>query len=125
MINNTLNNNPLPVYWEGKNIKDWIHVKDNYEIVLQMLKNGELGEVYNISGDSEIWNIDLVRKILKILDKSESLVTFVKDRSGYDLRYWTAWLVRKWELFRLCIQIKLMKSIRIFNNLLILNTNQI
>ena len=54
MINNTLNNNPLPVYGECKNIRDWIHEKDNCEKILQVLKNGELGEVYNVGGDSEI-----------------------------------------------------------------------
>ena len=87
MIHNALNDKPLPVYGEGINIRDWIHVKDNCEAILQVLNNGKIGEIYNIGGDSELKNIDLVKKILKILDKPDSLITFVKDRPGHDLRY--------------------------------------
>ncbi len=87
MIHNALNDKPLPVYGEGINIRDWIHVKDNCEAILQVLNYGKIGEIYNIGGDSELQNIDLVKKILKILDKPDSLITFVKDRPGHDLRY--------------------------------------
>ena len=87
IIHNSLNDKPLPVYGKCKNIRDWIHVKDNWEAILQVLKNGEIGEIYNIGGDSEINNIDLINKILKTLKKPETLMTFVKDRPGYDLRY--------------------------------------
>ena len=87
MIHNALNDKPLPVYEEGINIRDWIHVEDNCEAILQVLNNGKIGEIYNIGGDSELKNIDLVKKFLKILDKPDSLITFVKDRPGHDLRY--------------------------------------
>ncbi len=87
MIHNALNNRQLPVYGEGLNIRDWIHVNDHCEAILQVLKSGKIGEVYNIGGDSEIRNIDLIKKLLNILDKPESLITFIKDRPGHDLRY--------------------------------------
>jgi dTDP-glucose 4,6-dehydratase len=87
MIHNALHDKPLPVYGEGKNIRDWIHVNDNCEAILQVIKKGKIGEIYNIGGDSEIQNIDLVKRLLKILNKPETLITFVKDRPGHDLRY--------------------------------------
>jgi len=87
MIHNALNNKPLPVYGEGINIRDWIHVADHCEAILEVLKLGKIGEIYNIGGDSEIRNIDLIKKLLKILDKPESLITFIEDRPGHDLRY--------------------------------------
>ena len=87
MINNALNNKKLPVYGKGINVRDWIHVKDHCKAILIVLLEGEIGEFYNIGGDSEVANIDLVKDILKILDKPESLFTFVTDRPGHDLRY--------------------------------------
>jgi len=87
MINNALNDKELPIYGEGINIRDWIHVNDHNSAVLKVLLEGKSGEIYNIGGDSELKNIDLVKKILKILNKSESLIKFVKDRPGHDLRY--------------------------------------
>ena len=87
MINNALNNKELPVYGEGINVRDWIHVTDHCKAILKVLLEGKIGEIYNIGGDSELANIDLVKKILKQLDKSESLITFIKDRPGHDLRY--------------------------------------
>ena len=87
MINNALNNKELPVYGEGKNIRDWIFVTDHCAAILKILLNGRIGETYNIGGDSEIANINLVKRILRQLDKPESLITFVKDRLGHDLRY--------------------------------------
>lgn len=87
MINNALNNRKLPVYGKGINVRDWIHVKDHCKAILMVLLEGEIGEIYNIGGDSEVANIDLVKDLLKILDKPESLITFVTDRPGHDLRY--------------------------------------
>ena len=87
MINNALNDKELPVYGEGINIRDWIYVDDHCSAVLKVLLNGKDGEIYNIGGESELKNIDLVKKLLKILGKPETLITFVKDRPGHDLRY--------------------------------------
>lgn len=87
MINNALNNKKLPVYGKGINIRDWIYVEDHCEAILKVLLKGKEGEIYNIGGDSEIANIDVVKKLLKLLNKPESLITFVKDRPGHDLRY--------------------------------------
>lgn len=87
MINNALNDKALPVYGEGINIRDWIHVKDHCFAIYEVMMKGKLGNIYNIGGDSEIRNIDLVKKILEILKKPDSLITFVKDRPGHDLRY--------------------------------------
>jgi len=87
MVNNALNNKDLPIYGKGFNVRDWIHVKDHCKGISKVLLDGKVGETYNIGGDSEMANIDLVKKILKILNKSESLITFVKDRPGHDLRY--------------------------------------
>ncbi len=87
MINNALSNKELPVYGKGINIRDWIHVVDHCAAILKVLLGGKIGEIYNIGGDCEIANIDLVKKLLKQLDKPESLITYVKDRPGHDLRY--------------------------------------
>ena len=87
MINNALNDKELPVYGVGINIRDWIYVGDHCSAILKVLLEGKSGEVYNIGGDSELKNIDLVKKLLNILNKPESLITFVKDRPGHDLRY--------------------------------------
>lgn len=87
MINNALNNNELPLYGKGINVRDWIYVNDHCSAIFKVLLNGKIGEIYNIGGDSEIANIDLIKKLLKILNKSESLIKFVKDRPGHDLRY--------------------------------------
>ena len=87
MINNALSNKELPVYGKGINIRDWIHVSDHCAAILKILLGGKIGEIYNIGGDCEIANIDLVKKLLKQLDRPESLITFVKDRPGHDLRY--------------------------------------
>ncbi len=87
MINNALRDKNLPVYGKGINIRDWIYVNDHCSAILKVLLDGTEGEIYNIGGNSEISNINLVKKILKILNKPESLITFVKDRPGHDLRY--------------------------------------
>ena len=87
MINNALNYKNLPVYGEGINVRDWIYVIDHCKAVLEVLLEGRIGEIYNLGGDTEIKNIDLVKRLLRILDRPDSLITFVKDRPGHDLRY--------------------------------------
>ena len=87
MLNNAINDRELPVYGKGINIRDWIFVDDHCSAILKVLMEGRIGDVYNIGGDSEIKNLDLVKKLLKILNKPETLITFVKDRPGHDLRY--------------------------------------
>ena len=87
MINNALNGKELPVYGDGTNVRDWIHVNDHCSAILKVLLEGKAGETYNIGGDSEINNLELVKQILKVVEKPESLITFVKDRPGHDLRY--------------------------------------
>jgi dTDP-glucose 4,6-dehydratase len=87
LINNALNNKSLPIYGKGINVRDWIHVKDHCKAILKVLLEGRIGEIYNIGGDSEIANIELAKILLKLLDKPKSLITFVKDRPGHDLRY--------------------------------------
>ena len=77
----------IPVYGNGKNIRDWIFVNDHCEAVLQLLLDGKSGESYNISANNEIDNITIIRKILNILNKSEDLIEFVEDRPGHDFRY--------------------------------------
>ncbi len=87
MISNALEDKELPIYGKGINIREWIHVEDHCKAILKVLLEGTDGEIYNIGGGSEIANIDLVKKLLKILNKPESLMRFVKDRPGHDLRY--------------------------------------
>ena len=80
-------NKKIPIYGNGKNIRDWIHVDDHCEGVLAVLNDGKKGESYNISANNEIDNLTIVKKILKIMDKSENLIEFVEDRPGHDFRY--------------------------------------
>ncbi len=87
MINNALHDKPLPVYGEGLNVRDWLYVKDHCYGILRCLEKGKVGEVYNLGGHNEKANIDIVRIILKELNKPESLITYVKDRKGHDQRY--------------------------------------
>jgi len=87
MISNALSDKSLPVYGTGKNVRDWIYVKDHCRAIWNVYNNGKLGEVYNIGSDSEMANIDIVKLLLKKLHKSESLIQFVQDRLGHDLRY--------------------------------------
>lgn len=77
----------LPVYGDGRNIRDWIHVEDHCSGIDAVLHNGKIGEVYNIGGKNEIRNIDIVKTILRLLNKDESQIEFVKDRLGHDWRY--------------------------------------
>ncbi|MBN1982567.1 MAG: dTDP-glucose 4,6-dehydratase [Chitinivibrionales bacterium] len=87
MIANALDNKPLPVYGDGKNIRDWLYVLDHCAALVQVLEKGVCGQVYNIGGNNEWCNIDIVKKILAILKKPESLITSVPDRLGHDRRY--------------------------------------
>lgn len=87
MINNAKDDKPLPVYGDGMNIRDWLYVDDHCDAILTVLNKGKTGEVYNIGGNNEIKNIDIVKAILSKLDKPESLIQFVTDRLGHDRRY--------------------------------------
>ena len=87
MISNALENKPLPVYGDGMNVRDWLYVEDHCRAIDAVLHKGKAGEVYNIGGSNEWHNIDLVKLLLKELDKPESLIKFVKDRLGHDRRY--------------------------------------
>ncbi|HEY3277819.1 MAG TPA: dTDP-glucose 4,6-dehydratase [Syntrophorhabdaceae bacterium] len=87
IITNALADKELPVYGDGMNIRDWIHVLDHCEAIDQVLHKGEVGNVYNVGGENEKANIEIVKLILKILGKSESLIKYVKDRPGHDRRY--------------------------------------
>lgn len=87
MIANALADKALPVYGEGLNIRDWLYVKDHCSAIDLIIHNGRVGEVYNIGGHNEKANIDVVKTILKELGKPESLITYVTDRKGHDMRY--------------------------------------
>ena len=87
MINNALNNRQLHVYGDGLNIRDWLYVEDHCEAIIQVIKNGNIGEVYNIGGNNEISNIMIVKLILDKLGKSHDLIKYVTDRPGHDRRY--------------------------------------
>lgn len=87
MINNALNNKKLPVYGDGKNVRDWLHVHDHCTAIDLVLHKGKIGEVYNIGGNNEKENIDIIKLILKDLKKSEDLIEYVEDRLGHDRRY--------------------------------------
>ena len=87
MIINALSDKQLPVYGDGLNVRDWLHVNDHCAAIDVVLQNGRIGEVYNIGGNNEWKNIDIVKLILKKVGKPESLISFVKDRLGHDRRY--------------------------------------
>ncbi|RAW03099.1 dTDP-glucose 4,6-dehydratase [Pseudochryseolinea flava] len=95
MINNIINNKPLPVYGKGENIRDWLYVEDHARAIDSIFHHGKPGEVYNIGGNNEWKNIDLVQLLCHIMDKklgrdegtSAKLITYVTDRPGHDLRY--------------------------------------
>ena len=87
MIVRALENESLPDYGEGLNIRDWLYVEDDCKAIDLIIHNGVLGEVYNVGGHNERRNIDVVKTILAQLSKPESLITYVKDRAGHDLRY--------------------------------------
>ncbi|MEI4768835.1 dTDP-glucose 4,6-dehydratase [Psychrobacillus sp. FJAT-51614] len=87
MIINALNNQPLPVYGDGQNIRDWLHVEDHCSAIDLVLHRGKIGEVYNVGGHNEKTNIEVVKAILNYLNKPESLIKYVDDRLGHDRRY--------------------------------------
>ena len=87
MISRALANEALPVYGTGENVRDWLHVYDHCTAIDLIIRNGRVGEVYNIGGHNEKTNSEVVKTILKALDKPESLITYVEDRKGHDLRY--------------------------------------
>ena len=87
VIIKALNNEPIPVYGTGENIREWLFVSDCAEAVFEIIQKGKIGEIYNVGSGQEKRNIDVVRAILNILGKSEDLIEFVKDRPGHDFRY--------------------------------------
>ncbi len=87
LITNALTDRPLPIYGDGLYVRDWIHVRDHCLAIDAVLHHGKPGEVYNIGAHREMPNLEIVRLILKELDKGEDLITFVKDRPGHDRRY--------------------------------------
>lgn len=87
VISKALNDEPIPVYGKGENVRDWIHVHDHNVGVDLIVRKGKPGEIYNLGGHSEKTNLEVVKTILKQLNKPESLITFVTDRPGHDLRY--------------------------------------
>jgi dTDP-glucose 4,6-dehydratase len=87
MISNALEDKPLPIYGDGMQIRDWLHVDDHCRGILAVLERGRPGEVYNIGGNCSLPNIEVVRRILRTLGKPDSLMQTVKDRPGHDRRY--------------------------------------
>ena len=87
VISKALNNEPIPVYGKGENVRDWIHVHDHNVGVDMIVRHGRNGEIYNLGGHAERTNLEVVKTILKQLGKPESLITFVTDRPGHDRRY--------------------------------------
>lgn len=87
IISRALANQDIPVYGTGENVRDWLHVKDHCIAIDLIIRNGKVGEVYNIGGHNEKTNLQIVKLILKVLNKPESLIKYVSDRKGHDLRY--------------------------------------
>ena len=95
MINNIKNRKPLPVYGKGQNVRDWLYVEDHAKAIDLIFHQGKIGETYNIGGNNEWKNIDIISMLCRLMDEklerekgeSEKLITFVKDRAGHDLRY--------------------------------------
>lgn len=87
MIANALADKQLPVYGDGLNVRDWLYVEDHCRAIDLIIHNGRIGEVYNVGGHNEMANIDIVKIILKELNKPESLIKYVADRKGHDMRY--------------------------------------
>ena len=87
IISNVLQNKEIPIYGKGENIRDWIFVDDHCRAIIDLYHYGTVGEKYNIGGECELRNIDLVRRIINLMDGDEKLIKFVDDRPGHDLRY--------------------------------------
>lgn len=86
-VSRALRDEEIPLYGDGKNVRDWIHVLDHCRAIEMVLMHGKIGEIYNVGGHSEISNVEIVRKILHVLGKPENLISYVKDRPGHDRRY--------------------------------------
>ena len=86
-ITNILKNKSIPVYGKGKNVRDWIYVEDHCKAILDIFYGGGIGHKYNIGGECEVENIDLVKKIIMLMNANENLIEYVEDRPGHDLRY--------------------------------------
>ena len=87
MISNALDDQPLPIYGDGKQQRDWLHVEDNCRGILAVLDRGRIGEAYNIGGDDVEENLTIARQLLRVLGKPETLLSYVSDRPGHDRRY--------------------------------------
>ena len=87
MICNASSDKKLPVYGDGKNVRDWIHVSDHCRAVDRIIRDGRPGEIYNVGANHEVSNLELVKMLLRLLGKEEKLITFVPDRKGHDRRY--------------------------------------
>jgi dTDP-glucose 4,6-dehydratase len=87
MITNALDNKALPIYGDGKQERDWLHVEDNCKGVLAVLERGRIGEVYNLGGSDIVENLTIARQLLRLIGKPETLLSYVKDRPGHDRRY--------------------------------------
>ena len=87
MITNALDNKPLPIYGDGKQQRDWLHVEDNCRGILAVLERGQIGEVYNLGGIAIEENLTMAKRLLRAMGKPETLLTYVKDRPGHDRRY--------------------------------------
>jgi len=98
-ITNLIENKSVPVYGDGLNVRDWLYVQDHCRAIEQVLIDGQIGETYLIGGlTKDVSNLDLVKMIIKLMDKSESMIEFVKDRAGHDRRYSVDWSKIKREL---------------------------
>jgi len=86
-VTNALENKPVPVYGDGRNVRDWIYVEDHCRALDTVLQKGKPGEVYNIGANQEKTNLELIHRLLDIMGKSRELITFVTDRPGHDRRY--------------------------------------
>lgn len=86
-VTNLIENQPVPLYGDGRNVRDWLHVEDHCEAVLTVLERGRSGEVYNVGGNNERSNLELTHSILKVMGKGPEMIRNVKDRPGHDLRY--------------------------------------
>ncbi|MGH9716957.1 MAG: dTDP-glucose 4,6-dehydratase [Candidatus Acidiferrales bacterium] len=87
MVTNALDDKPLPIYGDGQQQRDWLHVEDNCRGIVAVLERGSIGEVYNIGGLDVVDNLTMAKRLLKLMGKPESLLTYVKDRPGHDRRY--------------------------------------
>jgi dTDP-glucose 4,6-dehydratase len=86
-VTNALDDHPLPLYGDGRNVRDWLYVKDHAAAIDFLLDAGEPGETYNVAGGNEAENLAITKKVLALLGKPESLIRFVDDRPGHDRRY--------------------------------------